>query len=180
MESADIKQLVLDTVENYMKNGAFSDRKVTDTPTDALSVVNKKYVDTRYYGRMYLTGGQTISGGTETKIALNNTDFSVGVTADLTNRQFTIQTEGVYLIIGQIWYSVGSAGDIHEGYLKVNSSYISQGRTVSPTTNANSTLLTSTKYLNKDDTVQLWTQTSNGQDLLNGSGIYTYLEIIKI
>lgn len=35
---------VIEVVRNYLKGKAFSDRKVTDTPTDALSVVNRKYV----------------------------------------------------------------------------------------------------------------------------------------
>lgn len=35
---------VLSIVGEYLKSSAFSDRKLTDTPTDALSVVNRKYV----------------------------------------------------------------------------------------------------------------------------------------
>ena len=31
-------------VKEYLKSGAFTDRKLTDTPTDALSVVNRKFV----------------------------------------------------------------------------------------------------------------------------------------
>ena len=31
-------------VSRYLKSSAFTDRKVTDTPTDAFSVVNRKYV----------------------------------------------------------------------------------------------------------------------------------------
>ena len=32
-------------VKAYLKTSAFTDRKVTDTPTDAFSVVNRKYVN---------------------------------------------------------------------------------------------------------------------------------------
>jgi len=32
-------------IREYMKSGAFTDRKLTDTPTDNLSVVNRKYVN---------------------------------------------------------------------------------------------------------------------------------------
>lgn len=169
-------------VPELFKSSAFSDRKVTDTPTDALQVVNKKYVDGKtLYGRMYLTGGQSIGTDSETKVALNNTEYAVGITADSsTNRQFTILTTGTYAIAAQIWYSVGSANDIHTGYLKINSSYIVEGRTIVPTTNASSIVLFGIKELNEGDTVQLWTKTSNGQDLLSGSGIYTYLEIFAI
>lgn len=35
---------VQEVVKDYMQSPAFSDRKVTDTPTDALGVVNRKYV----------------------------------------------------------------------------------------------------------------------------------------
>ncbi len=39
------KNDVLKIIKEYNKSAAFTDRKMTDTPTDALSVVNKKYVD---------------------------------------------------------------------------------------------------------------------------------------
>lgn len=39
-----LKQLITQVVQDYLKSSAFSDKKVTDTPTDALSVVNRKYV----------------------------------------------------------------------------------------------------------------------------------------
>ena len=38
------KKQIWDIIREYMRSGAFTDRKLTDTPTDALSVVNKKYV----------------------------------------------------------------------------------------------------------------------------------------
>ena len=44
----DMKQYIKDeikkTIPVYMKNAAFTDRKLTDTPTDSLSMVNRKYV----------------------------------------------------------------------------------------------------------------------------------------
>lgn len=44
----DIKQItekdVLKIIQDYLKSSAFTDRKLTDTPTDALQVVNRKYV----------------------------------------------------------------------------------------------------------------------------------------
>lgn len=44
----EMKQFIKDTIKKeipvYMKNAAFTDRKLTDTPTDSLSVVNRKYV----------------------------------------------------------------------------------------------------------------------------------------
>lgn len=39
-----IKKEILDVVRDYLKSGAFTERKLTDTPTDNLSVVNRKFV----------------------------------------------------------------------------------------------------------------------------------------
>ena len=40
----EIKKLIQDEVKNQLKGGLFSARKLTDTPTDSLQVVNRKYV----------------------------------------------------------------------------------------------------------------------------------------
>ena|ERR1700690_3455510 len=39
-----LEQKVIQIVQQYLKGSAFQDRKLTDTPTDALSVVNRKFV----------------------------------------------------------------------------------------------------------------------------------------
>lgn len=39
-----IKEESLKAVQNYLKGSAFTDRKLTDVPTDSLQVVNRKYV----------------------------------------------------------------------------------------------------------------------------------------
>lgn len=41
----DFEQKVKKVIDVYLKNGAFSVRKITDTPTDNLMVVNRKYVN---------------------------------------------------------------------------------------------------------------------------------------
>lgn len=38
------EERVLQIVQNYLKSSAFTDRKLTDMPTDALQVVPRKYV----------------------------------------------------------------------------------------------------------------------------------------
>ena len=38
------KEQVIAIIKEYLQSNAFSDRKLTDTPTDALQVVNRKYV----------------------------------------------------------------------------------------------------------------------------------------
>lgn len=44
----EMKQYIKDTIKKeiplYLRGSAFTDRKLTDTPTDSLSVVNRKYV----------------------------------------------------------------------------------------------------------------------------------------
>lgn len=43
-EDPQFTQKVQKVIADYLKSAAFSDRKITDTPTDALGVVNRKYV----------------------------------------------------------------------------------------------------------------------------------------
>ena len=38
------KELIREVIREYMRTGAFTDRKVSDIPSDALSLVNRKYV----------------------------------------------------------------------------------------------------------------------------------------
>lgn len=45
MTQEEVKQLILDTIKEYNKSGVFTDRKTVDTPTDAYSIVNRKYID---------------------------------------------------------------------------------------------------------------------------------------
>lgn len=40
----DFNQTVISIVQQYLKGSAFTDRKLADTPTDSLSVVNRKFV----------------------------------------------------------------------------------------------------------------------------------------
>lgn len=38
------EEKVVQIIQDYLKSAAFSDRKLTDTPTDALQVVNRRFV----------------------------------------------------------------------------------------------------------------------------------------
>lgn len=40
-----LKRLISEEVRKQLKGGLFTARKLTDTPTDALQVANRKYVD---------------------------------------------------------------------------------------------------------------------------------------
>jgi hypothetical protein len=44
MKEEEIKKLIQEEVKNQLKGGLFTARKLTDTPTDSLQVVNRKYV----------------------------------------------------------------------------------------------------------------------------------------
>lgn len=48
MDQENLKKLIderlQDQMKKYLQSSAFTDRKLTDTPTDALQVVNRKYV----------------------------------------------------------------------------------------------------------------------------------------
>jgi len=40
----DLNKKIDERIRLYAKTAAFTDRKVTDTPTDSLAVVNRKYI----------------------------------------------------------------------------------------------------------------------------------------
>lgn len=44
-EEKRIDERIAKTVPGYLKTSAFTDRKLTDTPTDDLQVVNRRYVN---------------------------------------------------------------------------------------------------------------------------------------
>ena len=39
-----IEEIIIKTIKEYNKSSAFRDRKITDTPTDAYSLVNRRFV----------------------------------------------------------------------------------------------------------------------------------------
>ena len=45
MNSSMDKKEIQKIIKEYLQSAAFTDRKLTDTPTDDLSVVNRKYVN---------------------------------------------------------------------------------------------------------------------------------------
>ncbi len=40
----NLNEQVIKIVKDYLKSSAFTDRKLTDTPSDSLQVVNRRYV----------------------------------------------------------------------------------------------------------------------------------------
>ena len=43
-QKKEIKEMTTTTIREYNQVAGFTDRKITDTPTDALSVVNRRFV----------------------------------------------------------------------------------------------------------------------------------------
>ncbi len=39
-----MKELIIQVIKDYNKSASFSDRNLTDTPTDSLQVVNRRFV----------------------------------------------------------------------------------------------------------------------------------------
>jgi hypothetical protein len=72
------------------------------------------------YGRMYQTGNQSIPDVTDTKVTLGIKSFSKGVTADLTNNQFVIQSEGYYEVNAVLHYNAPTVAKFYEAELAVN------------------------------------------------------------
>lgn len=60
MNEEEIKKIVLKTLQEYNKSKAFTDRKTTDTPTDAFSIANKRYVDGLSTFPVYLVANEKI------------------------------------------------------------------------------------------------------------------------
>lgn len=44
MEQGVDKTIIIKVIKEYLQTSAFTDRKLTDTPTDDFSTVNRKYV----------------------------------------------------------------------------------------------------------------------------------------
>lgn len=68
-QGTDFNQAVIQIVQQYLKQSAFSDRKLTDTPTDGLQVVNRNYVT---------QNGSTANRPTSSITGLSYYDTSIG------------------------------------------------------------------------------------------------------
>jgi len=108
MTQEDIKQLILDTIKEYNKAGVFTDRKTIDTPTDALSPVNKKYIDDLTFNDL---ADVTITSGAQGDLIYWNGSAWVNL-APGENGQF-LKTQGSGS--NPIWDDVALFGDASDG-----------------------------------------------------------------
>lgn len=91
MNEEAIKRLIQETVRNELKGGLFTARKLTDTPTDNLQVVNRKYTN---------LNGTLANRPASVKAVMGQhyyaTDVNIPLTYDSTN---TVWRNGVGSII---------------------------------------------------------------------------------
>lgn len=79
------KEDVISIVQTYLKTSAFTERMLTDTPTDALSVVNRKYVNlngtvaNRPNSSVATLGQRYFATDTNIPMTFNGTDWVNGV-----------------------------------------------------------------------------------------------------
>ena len=79
-----IDERTISVVKSYLKSSAFTDRKLTDTPTDNLSVVNRKYVNLngtvagRPISSVATTGQQYFATDTNIPMTYNGTNWVNG------------------------------------------------------------------------------------------------------
>ena len=81
MDENAIKRIVQETIRQELKGGLFSARKLTDTPTDDLQVVNRKYVNLNGSTRpnTSITGQRFFDTSVKTLITWDGTDWRNGI-----------------------------------------------------------------------------------------------------
>lgn len=185
---------IIEIVSEYLKNGAFTDRKLTDTPTDNLQVVNKKYVDNQItsvtalipssiFGRMYLNSAQSIGVSSPTfgKVLLDTSNFSSGVTNDTANSKITILSAGTYQVNGAIEYIIPTAGQICAVSIYVNGAQVNRVWSNASLTNGNTSAMVSDIIsASANDYVELYTTKTWADGTLNNSSLSTYLSLFRI
>lgn len=86
MTEEQIKKLIDERIKSHQKGTGFSDRKVTDTPTDSLQVVNRKYVT---------LNGATASRPTSSVLGQFYFDTTLGIPVWWNGTAFVDATGGV-------------------------------------------------------------------------------------
>ncbi len=85
LQSEAFKTAVQDIARGYLKSSAFTDRKLTDNPTDALQVVNRRYanlngaVTSRPASSVATIGQRFFATDTNIPMTFNGTNWVNGV-----------------------------------------------------------------------------------------------------
>ena len=83
MDTESLKRLIRETLREELKSGLFTARKLTDTPTDDLQVVNRKYTNlngtTRPTSSVAVLGQRFFDTSVKTLITWDGTTWRNGV-----------------------------------------------------------------------------------------------------
>ena len=83
MDTESLKRLIRETLREELKSGLFTARKLTDTPTDDLQVVNRKYTNlngtTRPTSSVTVLGQRFFDTSVKTLITWDGTTWRNGV-----------------------------------------------------------------------------------------------------
>jgi hypothetical protein len=135
------------------------------------------------YGRIYQTSNQSIPDSSDTKVTLSVKSFAKGVTADVTNNQFIIQSEGYYQVKAVLHYNAPTSGKFYEAELSVNDVLTNLGtsRVVASGTAAIAIVLHDILYCKVRDKISLYTYHNTGaaSSTLAGSGL-SFLNISRL
>ena len=123
MDREEIKKLIIETIKEYNKSGVFTDRKTVDTPTDAYSIVNKKFVDDLILDDLLdvvitsVAQGQILYRGTTNWVNLvvgssGKALTSGGVAANPSWEGMTTNGDVEYFSSGRARLPIGSAGEV--------------------------------------------------------------------
>lgn len=134
-------------------------------------------------GKISLNGAQSIGASTfpYTKVLLDTSVFSKGVTVDITNHRLVIQHSGYYLVNGLISYDAVTSNGINIAVLAINGTgktYVQHnpGATAGRIEDVS---ITDIFYLNPNDYVELNGYDSSGSSLDTGVN-RTYLIVTKL
>lgn len=175
-----LHSLIDSRIQDYLKSGAFTDRKITDTPTDALQAANKKYVDSFHKSaKIYLSGSQTLTKHAlpYDKVLFDATDFNNNMTVDLTNHRITVPDKGYYVIMTQLTEGNSIDNDLLIPAIAINGSQVGYTPVTAAGTQNFAAVCSDVYSLNANDYIEV---NGYGGQALNFGTHQTFLAVYKI
>lgn len=171
----------LDKFRLYV-SGSTTTLYVWDSSTSAwLSVSLGGGGGTTIAGRMTNSAGQTISNTTDTVVTFNTSEIEEGITCDLTNEQFEILTDGIYLITAQVSYTDPVSGKIIQAIIQDDiGTYLAQSQWITSSTDMLSVNVSYMGSFSVGDKIQLHTYHNCGGNETIQSGLNTFFQIQKV
>lgn len=157
--------------------GIYRNDEFDSLSTDDLSVTN---VGVHAYNSP--NSNQSVSSGTETKVALHETEFDDENEADLSNNRITVADGGVYLIIGQaLWDEAIADGTRMITKVKVNGTIKLQSNNIIGGSGYVSWPTMGHLQLTAGDNVELFVEHYSGSAVnLNPGTKDTFIEVIQL